>query len=200
MNMKIILMICAVLTLMMNKSFSAETNKNEIAVFAGGCFWCLQKPFDPLKGVISTRVGYTGGHKDNPTYEETSSGTTGHREAIEITFDPKIVSFKELLKVFWNNIDPYDAGGQFCDKGEQYTSAVFYINKVQKEAYEDSIKELKKEGVKSEKIVTSLIEFKKFYPAEEYHQFYYKKNPVRYKFYRYNCGRDKRLKELWGGK
>lgn len=178
----------------------AADDAKEIAVFAGGCFWCMQPPFDKLKdrGVISTRLGYTGGTKDNPTYEETSSGTTGHREAIEVTFNPNKISFKELLNVFWKNVDPHDSKGQFCDKGEQYTSAVFYTSEAQKQDFEASLKDLEKHGIQRQKVATALLPFKKFYEAEEYHQSYYKKNPIRYKLYRYNCGRDKRLKEVWG--
>lgn len=174
---------------------------SETAIFAGGCFWCMQPPFDKLKskGVLKTVVGYTGGHKANPTYEETSSGTTGHREAIEVTFDPKKISYKELLSVFWKNIDPYDPAGEFCDKGEQYTSAVFYSSDEQKAAYEASLVEIvAKEGIKKDKVTTALLPAKPFYPAEGYHQSYYKKNALKYKFYRYRCGRDQRLKEIWG--
>ncbi|MBI2519056.1 MAG: peptide-methionine (S)-S-oxide reductase MsrA [Bdellovibrio sp.] len=186
--------------LISDEAIAVNTDEKEMAIFAGGCFWCMQPPFDKLKkrGVISTRVGYTGGIKENPTYAETSSGTTGHREAIEIIYHPKKISFKELLEVFWKNIDPYDPKGQFCDKGEQYTSAVFAVNESQKKDYENSIKELEKIKLEKSKIVTRLLPFKKFYPAEEYHQSYYEKNPIRYKYYRFNCGRDKRLKEIWG--
>lgn len=170
-------------------SFKASA---DTAIFAGGCFWCMQPPFDSLKnkGVLKTEVGYTGGSKTNPTYEETSSGTTGHREAIRIEYDAKKISYKELLNVFWQNVDPYDGKGQFCDKGEQYTSAIFYLNESQKKDAESS----KPKGA----VATLILPAKPFYPAETYHQDYYLKNPVRYKFYRYNCGRDKRLKEVWG--
>jgi peptide-methionine (S)-S-oxide reductase len=164
----------------------------DTAIFAGGCFWCMQPPFDALKtkGVLKTTVGYTGGTKENPTYEQTSSGSTGHREAIEVVYDAKKIAYKDLLKVFWENIDPFDKDGQFCDKGEQYTAAIFYANDEQKKEAELS----KPKG----NVATSILPAKKFYPAETYHQSYYEKNPVRYKFYRFNCGRDKRLKEVWG--
>lgn len=181
--------------------FAAEFDgKSALAIFAGGCFWCMQPPFDKLKdkGVLSTRVGYTGGTKENPTYEDTSAGGTGHREAIEVAFDPAKISYAELLKIFWQNVDPYDASGQFCDKGEQYTSAVFYTDQSQKRDYESSLKELVKSESKFGKLVTVLLAAKTFFPAEEYHQSYYEKNPVRYKVYRFNCGRDKRLKAIWG--
>lgn len=178
----------------------AATAATEVAVFAGGCFWCMQPPFDHLKdkGVVSTTVGYTGGSVDNPTYEQVSDGGTGHREAIQVTYDPKKISYEKLLTVFWENIDPYDKKGQFCDKGEQYTSAVFYTNDQQKTAYEESLVKLKKEKKIQDEVATKLLPFKKFYPAEGYHQSYYQKNPIRYKFYRYNCGRDQRLKQVWG--
>lgn len=170
----------------------SSVSKADTAIFAGGCFWCMQSPFDALKGkgVNSVRVGYTGGTTENPTYEETSNGHTGHRESVEVNYDPKKIPYTQLLKIFWKNIDPYDQYGQFCDKGEQYTSAVFYNNEQEKKEFEQS----KPKG----KVETQLLAAKKFYPAEEYHQSYYKKNPLRYKFYRYNCGRDKRLKEVWG--
>lgn len=181
-------------------SASRALASSEVAVFAGGCFWCMQPPFDALKdrGVTSTLVGYTGGTTANPTYEQTSSGTTGHFEAIQVTYDPQKITFKELLKVFWKNIDPYDAKGQFCDKGDVYKSAVFTANEAQTKAYQESIVELEKEGLKKAIIATQLLPLKPFYKGEDYHQEYYLKNPVRYKFYRYNCGRDQRLKEVWG--
>ena len=173
----------------------------EVAVFAGGCFWCMQAPYDRLKdkGVISTRVGYTGGHTENPTYKETSSGTTGHLEALEVTFNPKKISYQKLLDLFWINVDPLDAKGQFCDKGEQYTSAIFYANEQQKKQAEQSKMALAQSKKLKGQIVTPVRELKKFYAAEDYHQSYYSKNPIRYKFYRKSCGRDARLKELWGG-
>ena len=183
-----------------DKLTTAPESGQQTAIFAGGCFWCMQPPFDKLKskGVLSTRVGYTGGTKENPTYEDTSAGGTGHREAIEIVFDPAKISYAELLKIFWQNIDPYDASGQFCDKGEQYTSAVFYSGESQKLDYQGSLKDFDKSASKMGKIATLLLAAKTFFPAEEYHQSYYEKNPVRYKLYRFNCGRDKRLKAIWG--
>lgn len=170
------------------------------AIFAGGCFWCMQPPYDALKskGVASAIVGYSGGHTENPTYESTSKGDTGHLEVIQITYDAKKISYKELLAVFWKNIDPFDGKGQFCDKGEQYTSAVFYSNESEKKEIEESIKNLEKEGIKTSKFVTKILPAKKFFKGEEYHQSYYEKNPVRYKYYRFSCGRDARLKEVWG--
>ena len=170
----------------------------QVATFAGGCFWCMQPAFDAFfgKGVLTTSVGYTGGTKDKPTYEEVSSGATGHRESIEVSYDPNQVGYEKLLEVFWANIDPVDSKGQFCDKGEQYTSAIFTHGAEQKRMAEES---KKKQATRlGTSIATEVLAAAKFYPAEDYHQSYYEKNPVRYKFYRFNCGRDKRLKEVWG--
>ena len=167
------------------------------ATFAGGCFWCMEPPFDKLDGVISTTSGYTGGHKENPTYEEVSSGTTGHAEAIQIAYDPEKIRYGELLEVFWRNIDPTDGGGQFCDRGTQYRTAIFYHDEEQRRLAQQS-RQAVIESKEFKEIATEITAASTFYPAEEYHQDYYKKNPVRYKFYRYSCGRDKRLKELWG--
>lgn len=169
-----------------------------VATFAGGCFWCMEPPFDQIKGVKSTVSGYTGGQKEDPTYEEVSSGTTGHTEALQVTYDPSQVSYEKLLEVFWKNIDPTDPNGQFCDKGNQYRSAIFYHDEEQKRLAESSKEKLVKSGQLKKPIVTEITAFKKFYPAEDYHQDYYRKNPIRYKYYRYACGRDKRLKKLWG--
>ena len=178
---------------------SAGAAKPETATFAGGCFWCMQPPLDALKGVVSTTVGYTGGQADNPTYHDVSAGGTGHAEAIQVVFDPAQVSYEKLLDVFWHNIDPLDARGQFCDKGTQYRSAIFYHDEKQKRAAEASKERLAKSGQLKGLIVTELVAASKFFPAEGYHQSYYKKNPIRYKYYRYGCRRDRRLKEVWGG-
>ncbi len=170
------------------------------AVFAGGCFWCMEPPFDALveKGVIETRVGYTGGRGINPSYEEVSGGGTGHREAIEITYDPARIGFEQLLSVFWMNVDPLDGVGQFCDKGHQYTSAIFYAAEEQKKMSLKSLDSIKSKIREKGKIATEILPAGTFYSAEEYHQDYYLKNPLRYKFYRFNCGRDQRLKAVWG--
>lgn len=168
------------------------------ATFAGGCFWCMEGPFDKLEGVISTTVGYTGGHTKNPTYKQVSAGGTGHAEAVEVLYDPEKISYAELLKVFWHNVDPLTADGQFCDKGNQYRSEIFYHNEEQKRLAEASKKALETSGRFDKPIVTRISPASTFYPAEEYHQNYYRKNPLRYKFYRYGCGRDDRLEELWG--
>jgi methionine-S-sulfoxide reductase len=170
----------------------------EKAVFAGGCFWCMEAPFEKLKGVQSVVSGYIGGEKKNPTYKEVSSGASGHIEAVQVTFDNKLVSYDDLLKTYWKNIDPLDPSGQFCDKGEQYQSGIFFLNNQQKDAAEKSLLNHQKDSrFKGKKIVTFIKSASVFYEAEDYHQDYYKKNPVRYKFYRYNCGRDKRLEEVW---
>ena len=168
------------------------------ATFAGGCFWCMEPPFDKLDGVVSTTSGYTGGHTVNPTYQEVSAGGTGHVEAVQITYDPKKVSYEKLLEVFWHNVDPTDAGGQFCDRGSQYTSEIFYHDDEQKRLAEASKAALEKSKPFKQPIVTKIVAATTFYPAEDYHQNYYMKNPIRYKFYRFSCGRDKRLEALWG--
>lgn len=168
------------------------------ATFAGGCFWCMEPPFDKLDGVISTTSGYTGGHEKNPTYQEVSSGTTGHAESVQVAYDPAKVSYAKLLDVFWHNVDPFTPNAQFCDHGSQYRTAIFYLNEEQKRLAEASKQELEKSGRFTTPIVTQIVPASEFYPAEDYHQDYYQKNPVRYKFYRYNCGRDARLEEVWG--
>ncbi len=168
------------------------------ATFAGGCFWCMEPPYDKLDGVISTTSGYIGGHKKNPTYKEVSAGGTGHAEAVEIVYDPSLISYAKLLDVFWHNIDPTTPNRQFCDAGSQYRSAIFYHDAEQKRLAEASKAALEKSRPFPQPIVTQIVAAGVFTPAEEYHQDYYMKNPIRYKFYRYNCGRDKRLEEIWG--
>lgn len=181
------------------KTGEAMSNENyKKATFAGGCFWCMEPPFDSVDGVISTTSGYIGGHKDNPTYEEVSAGVTGHTEAIEIVFDPAKVGYAELLEVFWKNIDPTTANRQFCDVGSQYRTGVFYHDEEQKKLADQSRARIDESGSLPAPIVTEIVEAGTFYPAEDYHQDYYKKNPIRYKFYRRGCGRDDRLEQLWG--
>ena len=177
---------------------TADTTRYEKATFAGGCFWCMEPPYDKLDGVISTTVGYTGGHKKTPTYREVSAGVTGHTEAVLIVYDPEIISYDRLLKVFWRNIDPTVQNRQFCDVGTQYRTAIFYHNEAQKERAEKSKKEVEESGRFTVPVFTEIAPASEFYVAEDYHQDYYRKNPLRYKFYRYNCGRDRRLNELWG--
>ncbi len=169
-----------------------------VATFAGGCFWCMEAPFDKLEGVISTTSGYTGGHTENPTYKQTSSGRTGHTEAIQIVYDSEKVSYEKLLNVFWHNIDPTTPDQQFCDRGSQYRSEIFYHNDMQKQLAKSSKATLEKTKPFTELIVTQVTKVSRFYAAEDYHQDYYKKNPIRYRYYRYGCGRDKRLEQLWG--
>ena len=166
------------------------------ATFAGGCFWCMQPPFEKLPGVLSTTVGYTGGQTKNPTYEEVSAGGTGHAESVEIVYDPRMVGYEKLLDVFWHNVDPFAKDAQFCDHGHQYRTAIFYHDDVQRRLAEESKARLAKRFGRS--IETETVTATAFYPAEEYHQRYHEKNPVRYRFYRWNCGRDARLKEVWG--
>ncbi len=189
--------ILVILLSLFSLSLFAEESGLQTATFAGGCFWCMQPPFDKLDGVVSTKVGYAGGHTENPTYEQVSSGTTGHAESIQITYDPQKISYQKLLDVFWVNIDPTVKDQQFCDKGSQYRSAIFYENEEQKKLAEESKEKLLKEG-KVKHVYTQIVPLEKFWPAEEYHQEYYKKHPYRYKFYRTLCGRDSRLKEIWG--
>ena len=169
-----------------------------VATFAGGCFWCMEPPFDKLDGVLATTSGYTGGSKVDPTYEEVSAGGTGHFEAVQITYDPAKVSYDRLLEVFWRNVDPLDAGGQFCDRGEQYRTAIFVHDEEQRRLAEQSKQALVDSKRLDGPIVTEIVTAGPFYPAEEYHQDYYEKNPLRYKFYRWNCGRDQRLAQVWG--
>ncbi len=178
----------------------AGDSNYETATFAGGCFWCMEPPYDKLDGVISTTSGYTDGHKKDPTYAEVSAGSTGHTEAIQIKYDPVKISYEELLAVFWKNIDPTTPDQQFCDHGSQYRSAVFYHDDAQKLAAEKSFKQVEKTKPFKEPVVTQLAMATTFYPAEDYHQNYYQRNPLRYKYYRYACGRDARLEEIWGKK
>ena len=181
-------------------SASVMDPNQKIATFAGGCFWCMEPPFDKVEGVLSTTSGYTGGHKVKPTYEEVSSGTTGHAESLQVVYDPSKVSYEKLLEVFWHNIDPEAKDRQFCDVGQQYRSAIFYHDEDQKQKALASKKELEASGRLKSPIATQIVPATTFYPAEEYHQDYYLKNPIRYKFYRFNCGRDQRLKEIWGSR
>ena len=176
----------------------APTGATAKATFAGGCFWCMEQPFDVLPGVISTTSGYIGGTKKNPTYQEVSSGRTGHTEAVEVIYDPKKISYEKLLEVFWFNIDPTVRDKQFCDVGSQYRSGIFYRDEAQKKAAEASKAALQKSKPFKGDIVTEITAATEFTAAEDYHQDFYVKSPTRYKFYRSGCGRDARLKELWG--
>ena len=180
------------------ESITMSNDKLEVATFAGGCFWCMEPPFEKLEGVSKVISGYTGGHKTDPGYQEVSAGTTGHTEAIQVFYDPHKTSYKELLNVFWRQIDPTDVGGSFVDRGSQYRSGIFYHNEEQKHEAEISKDNLAGSGRYSKPIVTEISKFEKFYNAEDYHQDYYKKNPIRYKYYRYGSGRDKYIEKVWG--
>lgn len=185
-------------------ALAAETSprqvpKNaEIATFAGGCFWCVEKDFDHVPGVLRTTSGYTGGDTKDPTYQQVSRGGTGHFEAVEITFDPAKVTYAALLEVFWRSVDPTDGGGQFCDRGQSYETAVFTHSAEQHRQALASKQALEKSGVLGAAIVTPIASAGSFYPAEDYHQNYYQKNPGRYRIYRFSCGRDRRVESLWG--
>lgn len=182
----------------MGKTTGTGGGKLENATFAGGCFWCMEAPFDKLPGVVSVTPGYTGGHAKNPTYEQVSSGATGHTEAVRIVYDPARIGYDRLLEVFWRNIDPTVRNRQFCDVGSQYRSGIFYHGEGQRLLALKSKEALEKSKSFGGPVVTEITEAGEFYPAEEYHRQYYQKNPVRYRYYRSACGRDNRLKELWG--
>jgi peptide-methionine (S)-S-oxide reductase len=173
----------------------AAAAEPETAVFAGGCFWCVEADFDKVPGVTKTVSGYTGGTLANPTYQQVSHGGTGHYEAVEITYDPDEVGYEELLRTFWRTVDPTDAGGQFCGRGDSYLTAVFVAGEEQRAAAEASKAEAEKEL--GQEIVTPILDLTEFWPAEDYHQDYYRTNPQRYNFYRWGCGRDARVEELW---
>ena len=182
-----------ILSLLLAVPALAQTAK---ATFAGGCFWCTESDLQKVPGVITVVSGYTGGHVKNASYEQVSAGGTGHYESVEVTYDPKKLSYEKLLDAFWHDVDPFDDEGQFCDKGSQYRSAIFYHDALQKAAAEASKAVLEKRF--GRKIVTAILPAGPFYHAEDYHQDYAKKNPVRYHFYRFNCGRDQRLEAVWG--
>jgi peptide methionine sulfoxide reductase msrA/msrB len=193
-----------ILTLLLFAALATFTATNasasgtyEKATFAGGCFWCMEPPFEKLEGVVEVVSGYTGGEEMNPSYKDVSSGGTGHLESVQITFDPSLVSYETLLDTFWRQVDPTDPGGQFVDRGDQYRTAIFYHSPEQKHAAEASKAELEKSGLFSKPVVTGIHRASAFYPAEEYHQDYYKKRAVRYKIYRYNSGRDSFLNKVW---
>ena len=191
---KITLLLFILLVALANNSV-ASTNR---AIFAGGCFWCMEAPFEKLDGVSEVISGYTGGSKLDPTYQEVSAGGTGHTEAVEVLYDPQLVSYEKLLEVFWRQIDPTDADGQFVDRGDQYRSGIFYLDAEQKQLAEKSKQQLEKTGRFDKPIVTEITAAGKFYPAEEYHQDYHSKNPIRYWYYRGGSGRDDYLDKVWG--
>ena len=166
------------------------------AVFAGGCFWCMEKPFDQMEGVISTTSGYAGGEVENPTYEQVTRGDTGHAEVVEVVYDPSKVGYEDLLFVFWRNVDPFDGGGQFCDRGDSYRTGIFYRTREEARLARRSAREVRERFGRP--VATEIAELEHFYAAEDYHQNYYARNPIRYTFYRSACGRDARLREIWG--
>lgn len=177
-----------------------EKSKNlEVATFAGGCFWCVESDFEKVDGVVEVVSGYTGGNKEDPTYEEVAKGVTGHLEAVQVHYDPTRITYRELLDVFWRHVDPTDPGGQFVDRGSQYRSAIFYHDEQQRKLAEQSREELNRSGRFEKPIVTEIVPLSKFYRAEDYHQDYYKTHPIRYKFYRFNSGKDQFLKKVWSG-
>jgi len=190
-------LLSAVVTGPVSAQPDASAGRPALATFAGGCFWCVEADFDKVPGVLSTTSGYTGGKVANPTYNQVSAGGTGHAEAVEIAFDPSKVSYQKLLDVFWRNHDPLAKDRQFCDRGDQYRPAIFYHDEEQRKLAEASKKTMQ-EKFAPRVVQTEIVKAGPFFKAEDYHQDYYSKNPVRYKFYRYNCGRDQRLEELWG--
>lgn len=179
-------------------STAGETAAPAKAYFAGGCFWCMEEAFEKVDGVIAVMSGYMGGTVADPTYEQVSGGQTGHAESVEVTYDPAKVGYRNLLEAFWRNVDPVTPNAQFCDHGAQYRSAIFYHNDEQQRLAEESRKAIEQSKRFKGPIVTQIVPVSQFYPAEEYHQDFYKKNPIRYTFYKYNCGRAQRLEELWG--
>ena len=176
---------------------AAQPNNSATATFAGGCFWCMEPPFDELDGVLSTVSGYAGGHVQNPSYDEVSAGDTGHAEVVRVSYDPDRISYAQLLDVYWRNVDPLDAGGQFCDRGDQYRSEIFAENDSQMRLAKESRRELANSERPAGEIATEISRLDSFFPAEEYHQDYYQKNPIRYRVYKFSCGREARLEEIW---
>lgn len=179
-------------------ALAAPAEPPATAIFAGGCFWCEEAAFEGVPGVLSVTSGFTGGQTKNSTYDQVSSGSTGHAESVEVTYDPAKIGYESLLEIFWHNVDPFDGGGQFCDRGTQYRSAIFYKDEAQKAAAEASKRKLEEDPKFKGKIATQIVAASTFYRAEEYHQEFYKKNPFRYNTYRLGCGRERRLKAIWG--
>ena len=187
-----------VLSATASEKSAVDDESVKTAIFAGGCFWCSESDFEKLDGVISVISGYTGGKEKDPTYIQVSAGRTSHTEGVEVRYDPEKISYSELVEFFWRTIDPTQVNGQFCDKGKQYRTAIYYQNDAEKNILEQSLATLNESKPFEEPIVTEIAAASKFYPAEEYHQDYYKRNEYRYKFYRWSCGRDQRIEELWG--
>ena len=197
--MKKIFCLLATLWLMqVSNSFAQNTIKEGVLIVAGGCFWCTESDFEKHKGVLHADSGYINGSTLNPTYQEVSSNQTGHFEAVKITYNKDLVTLRDLVDFYWYTIDPTDPNGQFCDKGSSYKTALFYQDEAQKAVFEDSLASIKLTKPFEEPIVTEILKAKKFYPAEAYHQDFYKKSSLRYKYYRHSCGREKRIEQLWG--
>ena len=197
MNNKNIIKLVLLVSLMSVAQLKADNMNKKIATFAGGCFWCVEQPFDKLKGVIESISGYTGGHEVSPTYEDVSAGTTGHLESVRIVYDPALIKYEQLLDLFWKQIDPTDPGGQFADRGHQYATAIFYHDEDQKKIAEKSKSKLDGSGIYGNPVVTRILPAGKFYAAEEYHQDYASKHPVKYKTYKHLSGRTPYIKKLW---
>ena len=193
MNILKIFLSAIFLFVMFTHNASAET---KTAIFAGGCFWCMEKPFEHVEGVSEVRSGFSGGTLENPTYKQVTRGDTGHYEVVEVTYDSEKVAYEKLLEVYWSNVDPLDPKGQFCDKGSTYRSAIFYNDEDEFNLAMESLKHA--EGILKKDIVTEILPAAAFYPAEDYHQNFYKTNETKYRFYRWKCGRDARLDKLWG--
>ena len=190
------ILVAATALFLASMSGGANAQQLATATFAGGCFWCVESDFDAIPGVVETVSGYIGGMSLNPTYEQVSAGGTGHLEAVQITYDPDRVAYEDLLAAFWRSVDPTDAGGQFCDRGESYQTAVFVNSDAEGRVAE--LSKMAAEASLGQTIVTPIVAGRSFFPAEAYHQDYYQRNPLRYRFYRWNCGRDRRVKEVWG--
>ncbi len=186
------------LIVMSHGSSAHDRSQHAKATFAGGCFWCMEEAFENVEGVVFVVSGYAGGQVENPTYEEVSAGGTGHTESIEVTYDPSKVTYEDLLDVFWRNVDPTTPNAQFCDHGSQYRTAIFYHNETQKQLIDESRERIDVSKTFPESIVTEVLPASAFYIAEDYHQDFYTKNPIRYKYYKWNCGRTRRLEQLWG--
>jgi methionine-S-sulfoxide reductase len=182
----------------LNYSIAQADTDKATATLAGGCFWCIESDFEKLDGVIEVVSGYTGGHVDNPSYKQVSAGNTGHIESVIITYDPARLEYKQILDYFFHHIDPTNDKGQFCDIGPQYRPAIFYQDETQRKIAEQSLREIAQNKPFKDPVKVEILKASTFYPAEEYHQDYYRKNPIRYKYYRYSCGRDDRVEELWG--
>ena len=202
---KVLIPLVALLTVACSGGSEAQVQQSvpagtqlKTAIFGGGCFWCVEEAFDKAEGVVSTTSGYTGGRVANPTYEQVSSGGTGHVEVVQVVYDPSKINYQQLLNVFWKNVDPLTPNRQFCDRGPQYRSAIFYQDAEQRRLAEASKKALERSKRFKQPIVTEIVAASRFYPAEEYHQNYYQKNPLRYKYYKTSCGRVRRLEEVWG--